>query len=78
MTSLAMKRNMVLLQRTISFQEQGKCKLYSPNDLPFKHYEGIANKKGDWDIVNGHTYQKTHEWEYYYYVDGNETRSRLN
>ena len=25
----------------------------------FKHYEGIANKKGDWDMVNGHAYQKT-------------------
>lgn len=52
-------------------------KLYSPNDLPFKHYEGIANKKGDWDMVNGHTYQKTHEWEYYYYVDGTEDKQQI-
>lgn len=52
-------------------------KLYSPNDLPFKHYEGIANKKGDWDMVNGHTYQKTHEWEYYYYVDGTEDKKQI-
>ena len=52
-------------------------KLYSPNDLPFKHYEGIANKKGDWDMVNGNTYQKTHEWEYYYYVDGTEDKKQI-
>ena len=51
--------------------------LYSPDNLPFKHYEGIANKKGDWDMVNGHTYQKTHEWEYYYYVDGTEDKQQI-
>lgn len=51
--------------------------LISPENLPFKHYEGIANKKGDWDMVNGHTYQKTHEWEYYYYVDGNEDNHQI-
>lgn len=58
-----------------------KCKinvmLYSPADLPFKHYEGIANKKGEWDKVNGHTYQKTHEWEYYYYVDATESNQQV-
>lgn len=51
--------------------------LISPDNLPFKHYEGIANKKGDWDMVNGHTYQKTHEWEYYYYVDGTEDKQQI-
>ena len=51
--------------------------LISPENLPFKHYEGIANKKGDWDMVNGQTYQKTHEWEYYYYVDGNEDNHQI-
>ena len=51
--------------------------LISPENLPFKHYEGIANKKGDWDMVNGHTYQKTHEWEYYYYVDGTEDKQQI-
>lgn len=28
-------------------------------------------------MVNGHTYQKTHEWEYYYYVDGNESNQQV-
>lgn len=27
--------------------------------------------------MNGLTYQKTHEWEYYYYVDGNETDKQV-
>lgn len=27
--------------------------------------------------MNGHTYQKTHEWEYYYYVDGNENPKQV-
>lgn len=67
----------VITKEPSAFKSKINVKLYSPNDLPFKHYEGIANKKGDWDRVNGHTYQKTHEWEYYYYVDGNETDKRV-
>lgn len=68
----------VITKEPSAFKSKIKVKLYSPNDLPFKHYEGIANKKGDWDIVNGHTYQKTHEWEYYYYVDGTENQIFLS
>ena len=67
----------VITKEPSAFKSKINVKLYAPNDLPFKHYEGIANKKGDWDRVNGHTYQKTHEWEYYYYVDGNETDKRV-
>lgn len=67
----------VITKEPSAFKSKINVKLYSPADLPFKHYEGIANKKGDWDMVNGHTYQKTHEWEYYYYVDGNETDKRV-
>lgn len=67
----------VITKEPSAFKSKINVKLYSPADLPFKHYEGIANKKGDWDRVNGHTYQKTHEWEYYYYVDGNETDKRV-
>ena len=67
----------VITKEPSAFKSKVNVKLYSPNDLPFKHYEGIANKKGDWDIVNGHTYQKTHEWEYYYYVDGKETNQQV-
>ena len=67
----------VITKEPSAFKSKINVKLYSPNDLPFKHYEGIANKKGDWDRVNGQTYQKTHEWEYYYYVDGNETDKRV-
>lgn len=67
----------VITKEPSAFKSKIKVKLYSPNDLPFKHYEGIANKKGDWDMVNGHTYQKTHEWEYYYYVDGNESNQQI-
>lgn len=62
----------VITKEPSAFKSKINVKLYSPDNLPFKHYEGIANKKGDWDMVNGHTYQKTHEWEYYYYVDGKE------
>lgn len=62
----------VITKEPSAFKSKINVKLYSPDKLPFKHYEGIANKKGDWDMVNGHTYQKTHEWEYYYYVDGKE------
>lgn len=68
----------VITKEPSAFKSKIKVKLYSPNDLPFKHYEGIANKKGDWDMVNGHTYQKTHEWEYYYYVDGTENQIFLS
>lgn len=67
----------VITKEPTAFKSKINVKLYSPNDLPFKHYEGIANKKGDWDMVNGHTYQKTHEWEYYYYVDGNESNQQV-
>ena len=67
----------VITKEPSAFKSKIKVKLYSPNDLPFKHYEGIANKKGDWDMVNGHTYQKTHEWEYYYYVDGKEDKQQV-
>lgn len=67
----------VITKEPSAFKSKINVKLYSPNDLPFKHYEGIANKKGDWDRVNGHTYQKTHEWEYYYYVDGNESNQQV-
>lgn len=68
----------VITKEPSAFKSKINVKLYSPNDLPFKHYEGIANKKGDWDMVNGHTYQKTHEWEYYYYVDGTENKIFLS
>lgn len=67
----------VITKEPSAFKSKINVKLYSPNDLPFKHYEGIANKKGDWDMVNGHTYQKTHEWEYYYYVDGKEDNHQI-
>ena len=67
----------VITKEPSAFNSKINIKLYSPNDLPFKHYEGIANKKEDWDMVNGHTYQKTHEWEYYYYVDGTETNQQV-
>ena len=67
----------VITKEPSAFKSKINVKLYSPDNLPFKHYEGIANKKGDWDMVNGHTYQKTHEWEYYYYVDGNEDNHQI-
>lgn len=67
----------VITKEPSAFKSKINVKLYSPNDLPFKHYEGIANKKEDWDMVNGHTYQKTHEWEYYYYVDGTEDKQQI-
>ena len=68
----------VITKEPSAFKSKINVNLYSPADLPFKHYEGIANKKGDWDKVNGHTYQKTHEWEYYYYVDATDTQVRLD
>lgn len=67
----------VITKEPSAFKSKINVNLYSPADLPFKHYEGIANKKGEWDKVNGHTYQKTHEWEYYYYVDGTETNQQV-
>ena len=67
----------VITKEPSAFKSKINVILYSPDDLPFKHYEGIANKKGDWDKVNGHNYQKTHEWEYYYYVDGKETNQQV-
>ena len=67
----------VITKEPSAFKSKINVMLYSPADLPFKHYEGIANKKGEWDKVNGHNYQKTHEWEYYYYVDGKETNQQV-
>lgn len=67
----------VITKEPSAFKSKINVKLYSPDNLPFKHYEGIANKKGDWDMVNGHAYQKTHEWEYYYYVDGEEDNKQI-
>ena len=67
----------VIRKEPSAFKSKINVKLYSPDNLPFKHYEGIANKKGDWDMVNGQTYQKTHEWEYYYYVDGTEDKKQI-
>lgn len=67
----------VITKEPSAFKSKINVKFYSPDNLPFKHYEGIANKKGDWDMVNGHTYQKTHEWEYYYYVDGKEYNPQI-
>lgn len=67
----------VITKEPSAFKSKINVKLYSPDNLPFKHYEGIANKKGDWDMVNGQTYQKTHEWEYYYYVDGTEDKQQI-
>lgn len=67
----------VITKEPTAFKSKINVMLYSPADLPFKHYEGNANKKGEWDKVNGHTYQKTHEWEYYYYVDGTETNQQV-
>lgn len=67
----------VITKEPSAFKSKINVKLYSPDNLPFKHYEGIANKKWDWDMVNGHTYQKTHEWEYYYYVDGKEYNPQI-
>ncbi len=68
----------VITKEPSAFKSKINVILYSPDDLPFKHYEGIANKKGEWDKVNGHTYQKTHEWEYYYYVDATDNQVLLN
>lgn len=68
----------VITKEPSAFKSKINVKLYSPEALPFKHYEGIANKKGDWDIVNGNTYQKTHEWEYYYYVDATDNQVLLD
>lgn len=68
----------VITKEPSAFKSKINVMLYSPEALPFKHYEGIANKKGDWDKVNGHTYQKTHEWEYYYYVDATDNQVRLD
>lgn len=67
----------VITKEPSAFKSKINVKLYSPDNLPFKHYEGIANKKGDWDMVNGQAYQKTHEWEYYYYVDGEEDNKQI-
>ena len=41
--------------------------------MGFRHYEGIANKPGEWDEVNGNKMQLTHEWTYEKYVKPGET-----
>lgn len=41
--------------------------------MGFRHYEGIANKLGEWDEVNGNKMQLTHEWTYDKYVKPGET-----
>lgn len=41
--------------------------------MGFRHYEGIANKPGEWDEVNGNKMQLTHEWTYDKYVKPGET-----
>lgn len=41
--------------------------------MGFRHYEGIANKPGEWDEVNGNKMQFTHEWTYDKYVKPGET-----
>ena len=51
--------------------------LLKASDLKFTHYEGVANKTGDWQEVNGQKYQKTYEWEYHYYVDSNDDKVLL-
>lgn len=40
--------------------------------MGFRHYEGIANKLGEWDEVNGNKMQLTHEWTYDKYVKPGE------
>ena len=50
----------------------------SVSDYPFTHYEGVANKTGDWKVVNGYKYQKTYQWEYNYYVDSSDKDVLLN
>ena len=40
--------------------------------MGFRHYEGIANKPGEWDEVNGNKMQLTHEWTYDKYVKPGE------
>ncbi len=51
--------------------------LIKASDLKFTHYEGVANKAGDWQEVNGQKYQKTYEWEYHYYVDNSDDKVLL-
>lgn len=41
--------------------------------MGFRHYEGIANKPGEWDEVNENKMQFTHEWTYDKYVKPGET-----
>lgn len=41
--------------------------------MGFRHYEGTANKPGEWDEVNGNKMQLTHEWTYDKYVKPGET-----
>lgn len=67
----------VITKEPSAFKSKIKVNLFTPDDYPFLHYEGIANKKGDWKVVNGHNMQKTHVWEYYYYVDGKETNKQV-
>lgn len=67
----------VITKEPSTFKSKIKVNLFTPDDYPFQHYEGIANKKGDWEVVNGHNMQKTHVWEYYYYVDGKERNKQV-
>lgn len=67
----------VITKEPSTFKSKIKVNLFTPDDYPFTHYEGIANKKGDWEVVNGHNIQKTHVWEYYYYVDGKEANKQV-
>lgn len=40
--------------------------------MGFRHYEGIANKPGEWDEVNGNKMQLTLQWTYNKYVKPGE------
>ena len=52
-----------------AFSHVYKYNFYTPSTVPFVHYEGIANARGDY---NDNGTQKVHEYTYYYYVKGNE------
>lgn len=52
-----------------AFSHVYKYNFYTPSTMPFVHYEGFANARGDY---NDNGTQKVHEYTYYYYVKGNE------
>lgn len=52
-----------------AFSHVYKYNFYTPSTVPFKHYEGKANAKDDY---NNNGTQKVHEYTYYYYVNGND------